>query len=356
MGKLLVLAVFGILTALVVERIVRLRQAFNISREYEELEPPNCRFIEGIETGAEDIDILPNGLAFLSAGLKYPGVHSFAPDEHGNMLLLDLNEEEPKPVILKISSGFDIDSFNPHGISLYVNDKDDSVYIFVVNHPKISTTVELFRFQEEEKSLLHLQTIEHELLQSVNDIAAVGPESFYATNDHYFLNPHGRLAEDYLAIPLENIVYYSPNEVKEVASGFNFANGITMSHDKKYVYACSMFDNSISVFEKHTNWSLSPVKELQIDKVVDNLCLDPTTGDVWIGCHIDAWNIFNYDPKSLPGSEVLRLQNILSKNPILTQVYVNNGSKLQASSVACVHDGRLVVGSVYHKAIYCDLE
>ncbi|XP_069067848.1 serum paraoxonase/arylesterase 2-like isoform X1 [Pleurodeles waltl] len=356
MGKLLILAVFGILAALVAERILRLRQTFNISREYEQLEPPNCRFIEGIETGAEDIDILPNGLAFMSSGLKYPGAPYFAPDEHGKMLLLDVNEEEPKPVVLGISSGFDIDSFNPHGISVYIDDKDDSVYVFVVNHPKVSTTVELFKFQEEEKSLLHLKTIEHELLQSVNDIAAVGPESFYATNDHYFLNSLGRVAELYLNLPLENVVYYSPTEVKEVATGFNFANGIIMSHDKKYVYVASLFDNSISVFEKHANWSLSQVKDLQIDKLVDNLCIDPTTGDVWMACHIDGWQLFNYNPKNPPGSEVLRLQNILSENPVLTQVYVNNGSKLQASSVACVHDGRLVVGSVFHKAIYCDLE
>ncbi|XP_078518963.1 serum paraoxonase/arylesterase 2-like [Lissotriton helveticus] len=310
---------------------------------------PSCSF----ETGAEDIDILPKGLAFMSAGLKFPGMPNFKPDEHGNMLLLDLNEEDPKPIVLGISSGFDIESFNPHGISVYIDDKGDSVYIFVVNHPKNGTRVELFKFQAEEKSLLHIKTIQHELFLSLNDIAAVGPESFYATNNKPF--SLGEVDETYRNILLGNIIYYSPEEVKEVATGVNVSNGIIMSHDNKYVYAASLLGKSISVFEKLSNWSLSKVKELQIDKLLDNLCLDPKTGDVWMACHIDLSRVLHYDPKNPPGSVVLRLQNILSENPVLTQVYFDNGSTLQGSSVACVHDGRLIVGSVFHKAIYCNL-
>ncbi|KAJ1101294.1 hypothetical protein NDU88_006365 [Pleurodeles waltl] len=351
--KSLVLVALGLL--LVVERNVGVRQAFNISREYDLLEPSSCHFIEGIETGAEDVDILPKGLAFMSAGLKYPGGPNFKPNEHGNMLLLDLNEENPKPVVLGISSGFDIDSFNPHGISVYIDDKGDSVYIFVVNHPTNTTRVDLFKFQAEEKSLLYLKTIEHELFLSLNDIAAVGPESFYATNNKPFLSTLDGVDGIYPNIPVGNIIYYSPEEVKEVAAGINVSNGIIMSRDNKYVYAASLLGKSISVFEKLDNWSLSPVRELQIDQLLDNLCLDPTTGDVWMACHTDAERLFHYDPKNPPGSEVLRLQNILSENPVLTQVYVNNGSSLQASSVACVYDGRLIVGSVFHKAIDCDL-
>lgn len=41
---------------------------------------------------------------------------------------------------------------------------DNTVYLLVVNHPDAKSTVELFKFQKEEKSLLHLKTIRHELL------------------------------------------------------------------------------------------------------------------------------------------------------------------------------------------------
>lgn len=41
---------------------------------------------------------------------------------------------------------------------------DKTVYLLVVSHPNYKSTVEVFKFQEEERSLLHLKTITHELL------------------------------------------------------------------------------------------------------------------------------------------------------------------------------------------------
>lgn len=41
---------------------------------------------------------------------------------------------------------------------------DDSVYLFVVNHPEFKSTVEVFKFVEDENALVHLKTVRHELL------------------------------------------------------------------------------------------------------------------------------------------------------------------------------------------------
>lgn len=78
---------------------------------------------------------------------------------------------------------------------------------------------------------------------SLNDIVAVGPEHFYATNDHYFLDPYLRSWEMYLGLAWSYVVYYSPSEVRVVAEGFDFANGINISPDGKYVNSlkCSEF-------------------------------------------------------------------------------------------------------------------
>ncbi|NXW94778.1 PON2 arylesterase, partial [Alopecoenas beccarii] len=73
------------------------------------------------EAGSEDIDILPNGLAFISSGLKYPGLKSPEPEKPGEIFLMDLNEDNPRAVELRISRGFDVASFIPHGISTYVD-------------------------------------------------------------------------------------------------------------------------------------------------------------------------------------------------------------------------------------------
>ncbi|KAH1176606.1 serum paraoxonase/arylesterase 2-like [Mauremys mutica] len=354
MGKVLLLALAGILAALLGERLVEFRRKLNGSRELEPVELPNCHLIKGIERGAEDIYILPDGLAFISSGLKYPGLKSFAPDKPGEIFLMDLNDENPRAVELRISRGFDLASFNPHGISVYI-DKDDSVYLFVVNHPEFKSTVEVFKFVEDENSLVHLKTIRHELLSSVNDIVALGPDHFYATNDHYFSDSILMFLELFLGLSWTNVVYYSPTEVKEVASGFYSANGINISPDKKYVYIADLMAHHVHVMEKHANWSLTQLKVLELDTLVDNLFVEPYTGDIWGGCHPNGMKLLFYDPENLPGSEVIRIQNILSAKPTVTQVYAENGSVLQGSSVAAVYSGKLLIGTVFHRALYCEL-
>lgn len=52
---------------------------------------------------------------------------------------------------------------------------------------------------------------------------------------------------------------------------------------------------------------------------------------------------------------MLRIENILSEEPKVTVVYAENGTVLQGSTVASVYKGKLLIGTVYHKALYCDL-
>ncbi|KAM5255205.1 serum paraoxonase/arylesterase 2 isoform 2-T2 [Ctenodactylus gundi] len=342
MGRLLTLGLLGVALALLGERMLALRNRLKASREVESVDLPNCHLIKGIEAGAEDIDILPNGLAFLSVGLKFPGLHSFAPDKPGGILMMDLNEEKPRALELRISRGFDLASFNPHGISTFI-DRD------------FKNTVEIFKFLEEENSLLHLKTIKHELLPSTNDIVAVGPTHFYASNDHYFSDPFLKYLETYLNLHWANVVYYGPNEVKVVAEGFDSANGINISPDKKYIYVADILAHEVHVFEKQPDMNLTQSKVLPLDTLVDNLSIDPSSGDIWVGCHPNGQKLFVYDPNNPPSSEVLRIQNILSEKPTVTTVYANNGSVLQGSSVASVYDGKLLIGTLYHRALYCKL-
>ncbi|XP_069585477.1 serum paraoxonase/arylesterase 2-like isoform X1 [Ranitomeya imitator] len=355
MGALLKLAVIGVLLAALGERLVKFSRRVQFFREIDPLELPNCQFIKGIEYGSEDIALLPNGLAFISSGLKFPGIVSFAPEKPGEIFLLDLNDEELRPSTLRISKGFDLSTFSPHGISAYIDEEDDSVYLFVVNHPHYKSTVEIFKFAEEENVLVHLKTIKHSALHNVNDIVAVGPESFYATNDFYFSDFIMRLIEMVFGLRLTNVVYYSPGEVREVAAGFYNADGIAMSADQKYIYVADLTGRTFNVFEKHANWSLSPVKVVELETLLDNLSVDPVTEDIWIGGHPNLKKVFRYDPKDLPGSEIVRIQNILSDKPIVTTVYANDGSVIQASACAAVYGNKLFIGTIFHKALCCQL-
>ncbi|KAM5302957.1 serum paraoxonase/lactonase 3 isoform 3-T3 [Glossophaga mutica] len=353
MGKLVVLTLLGVGLALIAERLVKFTQKSNAFREVEPVERHNCHLVEGIEYGSEDIDILPSGLAFISSGLKYPGMPCFAPDEPGQIFMMDLNEQNPRVQALTISDGFDKASFNPHGIGIFI-DKDHTVYLYVVNHPHMESTVEIFKFEEQQRSLVHLKTIEHELLKSVNDIVVLGPEQFYATRDHYFTN-FLSLLETIMDLHWTYVLFYSPREVKVVAKGFSFANGITISPDKKYIYVADVMDKNIHVMQIHGNWDLTPLKVIQLDTFVDNLSVDPDTGDVWVGCHPNIMKLFLYNPEDPPGSEVLQIQNILTEDPKVTVAYAENGTVLQGSSVASVYKGKLLIGTVFQKALYCEL-
>lgn len=69
----------------------------------------------------------------------------------------------------------------------------------------------------------------------MNDVVAVGVESFYATNDHYFVNDILQFVELLSSLTWCDVVYYSPEGVKSVAGGFPSANGINISPDKRQV-------------------------------------------------------------------------------------------------------------------------
>ena len=43
---------------------------------------------------------------------------------------------------------------------------------------------------------------------------------------------------------------------------------------------------------------------VEVGSLVDNIYVDPETGDLWIGCHPNGWKLFRNDPEDLPGSEV----------------------------------------------------
>uniref|UniRef100_A0A8C2NP75 Paraoxonase n=1 Tax=Capra hircus TaxID=9925 RepID=A0A8C2NP75_CAPHI len=375
MAKLLVLTLLGLGLAFFRDHRSSYLARMNASREVKSVELPNCKLIKGIGLYSCGYTELLCSLVFhcdnlspvssrtashssvcsLKNGLRYPGVKSFEPDKPGKILLMDMNEEDPTVLELKMTgSNFDASSFNPHGISTFT-DEDNTVYLLVVSHPDFKSTVELFKFQEEEKSLLHLKTIRHELLPNLNDLVAVGREHFYATNDHYFVDQYLRSWELYLGLAWSNVVYYSPDDVRVVASGFDFANGISMSPDRKYVYIAELLAHKIHVYEKHANWTLTPLKSLDCDTLVDNISVDPVTGDLWVGCHPNGMKIFSYDPENPPGSEVLQIQNILAEDPKVTVVYAEDGKVLHGSTVASVYKGKMLVGTVFQKALYCEL-
>ncbi|XP_034552792.1 serum paraoxonase/arylesterase 2-like isoform X2 [Notolabrus celidotus] len=232
---------------------------------------------------------------------------------------------------------------------------DDSVYLFVVNHPQHKSQIEIFHFIEE-NTLVHLKTITHPLLHSVNDIVAVGVESFYATNDHSFPNDVLHFLTIVLGFPWCDVVYYSPKEVRVAANSFMSANGINISPDKRYIYVSDIIDHDIDVFERKEGEQLTFIKSVAVGSLCDNIEVDHRTGDLWLGCHPNGMKLAGFNSEDPPGSEVILIKNIHSEQPVVSQEYADNGHELMASSVAAPFEGKLLIGSVFQKALYCKLK
>ncbi|KAF7665727.1 hypothetical protein LDENG_00132590 [Lucifuga dentata] len=132
--KGLLAAFVAAFAAFIGHRYIKLNEMILASREVP-LKHLRCHYLKNIQYGAEDLTIIRDGLAFISTGLKYPGLPSFS-DEPGKIYVLDLLHPKPSPVELQIKGQLDLSSFNPHGISVYINDADNSMYLFAVNHPQ----------------------------------------------------------------------------------------------------------------------------------------------------------------------------------------------------------------------------
>ncbi|XP_063054311.1 serum paraoxonase/arylesterase 2-like [Engraulis encrasicolus] len=355
MGKFAILsAAVLVLAVFIGRRLYALNHMALASRELTQNHLPKCQLLEDIEFGAEDITILRDGLALLSTGLKYPGLPSYS-DDPGKIYTLDLLSPDLRPVPLVIEGSLDLTTFNPHGISVFRDENDGAIYLFVVNHPHHASQVEIFQFVEEKNSLLHLRTIKHDLLHNVNDIVAVGVDSFYATNDAYSSNEGVKALVTIIGLAWCDVVYYSPTEVKVVAEGFNSANGINISPDHRYLYVSDILDHEIDVLEIQKKDVLVPIKSIDVGSLCDNVEVDTETGDLWLGCHPNGAKFAFNNPEDPPGSEVIRIQNIHSEQPVVSQVYADDGKVIIGSSVAARYGKKLLIGTVYQRALCCSL-
>lgn len=54
--------------------------------------------------------------------------------------------------------------------------------------------------------------------------------------------------------------------------------------------------------------------------------------------------------------QIIRIKDIHSEQPVVSQEYVDNGHVLQASTIAAPYEGKLLIGTAFHKALCCDLK
>lgn len=327
--------------------------------------PGPCKFIPGIEHGSEDIEALPNGLAFISTGLMMPTFSDDAQqyyEDHnvkGRILLFDFNSPEKDTIELKFSEGFDESNFMPHGISIYQSPDTGKVYLFVVNHPSGMDRIEKFEYIEKTQTLEHLHSYVDEAINLANDVAATSENSFYFTNYANFRDHYRHTMEALMFLPFGTVWYYNGKDYMMVADGFVLPNGITLSKDYQYVYAASGLFSLLNVFKREDDNSLTLEQEFPLYSMPDNINIEPTSGNLIIAAHPVCHRVIDHmnDPEMPAPSQVL-LVNMKngSHADSITELFSDDGSGgLWAATAGYIYKNKMLIGTILNKLMYCEV-
>ncbi len=309
-----------------------------------------CTQVSGL-AGPEDITIHPrSGIAYISACDRRSGAAGTS--ARTGIYAYDLNAAAPSPVLLTSGPAKD---FQPHGISLYIGDDGRDV-LFVINHAGGQNSIEVFNLFA--GKLTHSNTIRDPMLVSPNDILAIGPDSFYVTNDHKYATGLLRSLEDYLRFELSNVVYFDGSGFSIVAADFGYANGINTSPDGETLYLATATERSLHVFNRDSvSGALEHRETVFLGTGLDNIEINGQ-GDLWIGAHPQLLTFMSHarDKTKMAPSQILRLSPQDQGGFNIEEVYLNRGEELSASSVAAVRNRRMLIGAVFdEKFLDCRL-
>ncbi|KAF9418285.1 Serum paraoxonase/arylesterase 1 [Podila epigama] len=331
------------------------------------LNTEGCQIVPGLEA-CEDIHIhYPSGLAFATCGHAQSRKDWFPPMNklnasaepvafQNNIVLYDIDASQYKILELQgLPEGTDRVF---HGLDIYEVSPTE-LLLFAVNHRRGGSAIEVLEYRVGSDTIQHLETIRHELIRTPNDIVAVGPRSFYVSNDH--LHTHGpmRTFEDFMRRPWTNVIYYSPEETFVAFKDVVTANGMTANADRSVFYLSACHGAAVHVLRPRADKTLEQEEYIKLDFFVDNPSYDPQTGDVFIAGHVQPMQLANglKKKKELPvvgPSKVIKLSkrditkgeeksaSSLSSYKVET-VLEDDGHFISTSTVAAVDRTRQVM-------------
>lgn len=298
-----------------------------------------CRRVD-VFPGTEDVIIDPDlEIAFISADDRRASA-SGAPVQ-GGIYTMRLDGSDRVSRVSSNSFG----EFHPHGISLW-RSPDGMKRLFAINHTiNDGDKVEIFDVGFA-GALMHVDTISFPEMSSPNDILAVGPRSFYVTNDKGFKTGVMNTLEAYLALPFSSVAFYDGQHGSIVAKRLTYANGINMSANGRHVYVSEFLRRRIAVYERdaETN-ALAKIKTLPVNTGPDNIELDER-GGLWVGGHSKVFDFLNHaeDPSEIAPSIVVHINPATGESE---DVFVDTDGILNASSVGAALGNTLIVGAVF---------
>jgi arylesterase / paraoxonase len=296
-----------------------------------------CVAVPGL-TGGEDLTIHPRtGVAYVSSVDWRDVIAGRATS--GALFAYDLNATAPRLVDVTPDAPA---ALLPHGVSLHVA-ADGATTLFVINHAGGRHSIEIY--DVEGPRLTHRRTLTDPALVSPNDLVAVSPSQVYVTNDHGHPTGVLRTVEEYLRRPWANVVLWDGQRFREAAAGIQLANGINVSPDGRSLYVVSSIGGTVRVYERDVaTGDLAFRHAIPLHSGGDNLEID-ADGTLWVGSHPQLLKVIRYmaGGREHSPSQVLRVVPRPDGGDV-TEIYLDDGHQLSASTVAAVFGKRLLIG------------
>lgn len=302
--------------------------------------------------GPEDIEIdRSRGLAFVSASDRRLR-NSGATSARGGIYVIDLTAPVEHWQVRPVTAMEPV-AFNPHGLSLYQG-PDGMRRLFVVNHPTKSThAIEIFDVADD-GTLTLVRSVTDPLLVSPNDVVAVGPESFYATNDHGTSNATKASIDDLLLSRNANVVYFDGTTMSPAADLLSFANGINKSADGKTIYVAESLGLSLHIYARDVDTGKLTQKDFtQLGTGLDNIDV-LEDGALLIAAHPKITSFISHasDPEELSPSQVLRVEFAgEGGGGKAGTIYLNLGEEVSGATVAAGWRDLMLIGNAFEPNI-----
>ena len=327
--------------------------------------PGPCRIVPGIECGSEQIATTSDGLAFITNGFKI-----LTPCDKSKLdakiYLFDFNNPHENITDLKIVSNSltDLTLSSPHGLDVYEESGEGIIKLYVIFHTGPAESVEVFLFNRSEPSFLqHIDSIRDESFKDINDLTMISEDEFYITNlMSAWKHTHSIFAhlEYFLRMHTGNIVYYNKRDGgKVVQDGLSFANGIAMSGD--LVFLAAYMNTSVIVYKRNKeDNSLSWIATHDTLYPIDNIFFEPATKRLYVGGTKHTYRavlVVTDEGSNMASTFVARLTGLDEdfRQVEMDELFYDNGQILSAGSAANVYQKKMLIGTVYHKLMFCQL-
>lgn len=337
-----ILLAIAIVGAIIIGRVLfKVGQASGQFVSLETVLADRCESIE-VAPGPEDIEIdHETGIAYIAA------TNRRIVDRHprGAIFMLDLNDPNSMPVEIL---GQDPADFYSHGISLW-RGPEGNLRLFAINHPEAGEAVEIFDVEADGR-LIHTETIKAPEMLALNDLVAVGPRQFYATNDQKYKEGIGAALELFLGLPLGELIYFDGEQADTVASGFAFANGVNTSLDGDQVYVTETIGRKLAIFDRDkASGALDKRKNYGLGTGADNIDV-ARDGAIYIGAHpkLLAFTQHASDAETVSPSQVVKFDPVTGD---YESVYVSQDGELNGSATGAFWNDTLLVGGVFDSHI-----